>query len=99
MAKMAMRKLTLLGAKHLLRGGHISKTVHRKMVKAAKRIPKLKLDPQMDPALGLPELADAPLQFGAIGPAAPLEGALAPSQGPAIGPPMGMLGLPGNILR
>lgn len=97
-----MRKLTLIGAKHLLKGGHISKKTHGKMVKAAKamKVPKLDADPKMDPSLGLPEPApmapqlpaEQPLQFGSLDPNILGAPAPAPSQSPAIGPPMGMLG-------
>lgn len=91
-----MRKLTLLGAKHLLKGGHISKTTHTKMVKAAKAMKPPKMEP-VAPEMPA-DVADAPLQFGSIDPAAAMEAAPAPVSAPAMGPPapMGMLG---DILR
>lgn len=91
MAKMAMHKLAVLGAKHLLKGGHINKSTHGKMVKAAKGMkpPKMEL---MDAP---PEVAaEQPLQFGSLDPMAMPAAAPSPLQGPAIGPPMGMLGSP-----
>lgn len=92
MAKMAMHKLAVLGAKHLLKGGHIKKSTHAKMVKAAKAIP---LAGMADPMAPPPEMAaEQPLQFGSLDPSAMSPAAPSPLQGPASGPPAGMLGSP-----
>lgn len=96
----AMRKLTLLGARHLLKGGHISKSTHSKMVKSVKAKAKLPpMEPQMDPELGLPEPQGAPLQFGSLNPADPIGAAPPPAQSPGNGLQDQMLGMLGGFLR
>ena len=97
MAKMAMHKLTLLGAKHLLKGGHIKKSTHTKMVKAAKGMKVPQAEP-MEPPEGLGE---EPLQFGSLNPMADAATAPMSLAGPGMAPPapMGMLGGSLPLLR
>lgn len=85
MAKMAMHKLALLGAKHLLKGGHISKATHGRMRKSVKaKALELEAPPPE-------EFTEQPLQFGSLDPGLIAPTAPALPQAP-LDAPVGMLG-------